>query len=55
MFCRDFKEQAIKIINTPQKTDNEKKAHENQYVCYLCKKEFTTDKKSKYYKNYKKV
>ena len=33
----------MKIINTPQKpmtplTDKEKEAHENQKVCYICKK-----------------
>ena len=47
----------MKIINTPQKpitplTDKEKETHENQYVSYICRKEFSTDKKSKYYKNF---
>ena len=60
MFCKDLKEQAIKIINTPQKTmtpltDKEKESHGNQGVCYICIKEFSTYKKSKYYKNYKRV
>ena len=60
MFCRDLKEQAMKIINIPQKsmallTDKEKETHENRRVCYICKKEFSTYKKSKYYKNYKNV
>ena len=42
-FCKDLKEEAMKIINIPQKpmtplTDKEKETHENQRVCYLCKK-----------------
>ena len=50
MFCKDLKEQAMKIINIPQKsmtplTDKEKETHENQSVCYLCKKNFNTEKK----------
>ena len=57
MFCKDLKEQAIKIIDTPQKpmtplTDKVKETHENQKVCYICRKKFTTYKKSKYYKNF---
>ena len=41
MFCKDLKEQAMKIINTPQKamtplTDKEKETHGNQYACYMC-------------------
>ena len=48
IFCRDLKEQAMKIINISQKTmtlltDKEKETHENQYVCYLCKNKFSTD------------
>ena len=50
MFCRDLKEQAMEIIKTPQKpmtllSDKEKETHENQYACYMCKKEFSTNKK----------
>ena len=50
MFCRDLKEQAMKIINYEKKkiiplTDKEKETHENQKVCYICEKEFSTDKK----------
>ena len=50
MFFKDLKEQIMKIINTPQKimtplNNKEKKTHENQYICYMCKKEFITDKK----------
>ena len=55
MFCKDLKEQAMKIINIPQKpmtplTDKEKETHEIQGVCFICKKEFSTYKKSKCYK-----
>ena len=50
----------MKIINIPQKTmtpltDNKKEKHENENSCYLCNKSFNSNKKSKYYKNYKKV
>ena len=43
MFCKDLKEQAMKIINYEKKkiiplTDKEKETHENQNVCYICKK-----------------
>ena len=59
MFCRDLKEQAMKIINYEKKkiiplTDKEKETHENKKVCYICEKEFSKYKKSKYYKNFKK-
>ena len=60
MFCKHLKEQAMKIMNYEQKkmkplTDKGKEIHENQRVCYICKKELSTYKKSKYYKNYKKI
>ena len=50
MFCKDLKKQAMKIINYEKKkiiplTDKEKETHENQKVCYIRKKEFSTDKK----------
>ena len=50
MFCKDLKDQAMKIINYEKKkiiplTDKEKETHENQNVCYICEKEFSTDKK----------
>ena len=40
----------MKIINYEKKkiislTDKEKETHENKKVCYICKKEFSTDKK----------
>ena len=57
MFCKDLKEQAMKIINYEKKkiiplTDKEKETHENKKVCYICEKEFSKYKKSKYYKNF---
>ena len=50
MFCKDLKEQAMKKINYEKKkiiplTEKEKETQENQKVCYICKKEFSTDKK----------
>ena len=40
IFYKDLKEQAMKLINVPQKpmtplTDKEKEMHENQRVCYI--------------------
>ena len=52
MFCKDLKEQAMKIINYEKKemmplTDEEKETHENQKICYICEKEFCTDEDDK--------
>ena len=52
MFCKDWKDQAMKIINYEMKeiiplTDEEKESYENQEVCYICEEEFCTDKKNK--------
>ena len=50
-FCKDLREHATKIINYEKKdmiplTKKEEKNHNNQKVCYICKKEFdTSDKK----------
>ena len=43
MFCKDLKDQAMKIINYEKKemiplTDKEKETHENQKFCYICEK-----------------
>ena len=59
-FCKDLKDQAMKIINYEKKeiiplTNKEKESYENQKVCYICQNEFCIDKKSKNYNNYKKV
>ena len=45
IFCKDLKEQAMKIINYEKKemiplTDQEKEAQENSKVCYICEKIF---------------
>ena len=58
MFCKDLKDQAMKIINYEKKemiplTDEEKESYENQKVCYICEKEFCTDKENK--KEFKKM
>ena len=50
-FCEDFKDLAIKI-NYKEKemillTDKETKSYEKQKVCYICKKEFSTDENDK--------
>ena len=49
IFSKDLKDQAMKIINHEKKkiiplTDEEKEVHENQKICYICEKEFCTDK-----------
>ena len=49
MFSKDLRNQAIKIINYEKKemiplTDDENKSYEKQKVCYICKKEFCTNK-----------
>ena len=51
-FCKDLREHATKIINYEKKdmiplTKKEEENHNNQKVCYICKKEFdTNDKKN---------
>ena len=52
MFCKDLKEQAMKIINYEKKemiqlNDEEKETHENQKICYICEQEFCTDENNK--------
>ena len=52
MFCKDLKEQAMKIINYEKKemillTDKEKESYENQEICYICEKEFCSDQNDK--------
>ena len=49
MFCKDLRDQAIKIINYEKKkmiplTDEEIEFYEKQKVCHIWKKEFSTDK-----------
>ena len=43
IFCRDLKDQSMKIINYEKKemmalTNEEKETHENQKICYICEK-----------------
>ena len=55
-FCNDLRDHTMKIINYEQKemipiTDKENKPYEKEKVCYVCKKEFSTDDdKKKYHK-----
>ena len=55
-FCLDLREHATKIINYEKKemislTKKEKKKHNKQKVCYICKKGFSTDDSNKKYHN----
>ena len=50
--CKDLKEHVIKIINYEKKemiplVYEENKSYKKQKVCYICKKEFNTDKNDK--------
>ena len=49
IFCEDLRDQAMKIINYEKKkeiilSNEEKEFYEKQKNCYICKKEFCTDK-----------
>ena len=49
MFCKDLKNQAMKIINHEKKemmplTDKETESYEKQKACYLREEEFSADK-----------
>ena len=51
-FCKDLREHAMKIIDYEEKemiplTDKENVSYEKQKVCYICKKEFSTDENDK--------
>ena len=48
-FCKDLRNHAMKIINYEEKemkplSDKENKSYEEQKVCYICEKEYSTDK-----------
>ena len=52
IFCKDLKDEVKKIINYGKKemiplTDEEKESYENQKICHVCEKEFSTDNKDK--------
>ena len=47
-FCKDLKDHIMRIFNYKKKemtpiTDEENKSYGKQKVCYICKKEFSTD------------
>ena len=51
-FCKDLREHPTSIINYEKKemillTDEENKSYKKKKVCYICKKEFSTDKSNK--------
>ena len=60
-FCKVLREYAMRIFNYEKKemiplTDEVSKSYEKQKVCYICKKEFNTDKNGKnVFKLYHKV
>ena len=60
-FCEDLTDYAMRMINYEEKemiplTDKENKSYEKQKVCYICKKEFSTDENYKNaFKLYQKV
>ena len=50
IFCKDLKDQAMKVINCEKKemiplTDEEQESYENHKICHICKKEFNNDNK----------
>ena len=53
-FCKDLREHATRIINYEKKemiplTDEESTSYKKQKVCYIFKKEFSTDDDNKRY------
>ena len=53
IFCRDLRDQAMKTINYEKKemipltNEEEEGSYENQDICYICEKEFCTNKNNK--------
>ena len=52
-FCKDLREHATKIINYEKEkmiplTKEEKTYHNEQEICYICKKQFDTNDKKNY-------
>ena len=52
IFCKDWRDQAMEIINHEKKemislTNEEKEIHETQKICYICEKIFCTNKNNK--------
>ena len=57
IFCKDLRDQAMKIINYQKKkeiilTNEGKQSYEKQKICYICEKEFSTIKIMKKNLNY---
>ena len=53
-FCKNLQKHSTRIINYEKKemiplTDKENKFYEKQKVCYICKKEFSSDDNNKKY------
>ena len=51
-FCQDLRDQAMKTTNYEEKemiplTDKDTMSYEKQKVCYMCKKEFSTNENDK--------
>ena len=61
IFCKDLRDQAMKIIHYKKKemiplTDGETEFYEKQKACYICEKEFSIDKNDENtFKKYHKV
>ena len=54
MFCEDLRNQTMRIINYEKKEmilliDEKTEFYEKQKLCYICKKDFSTDKNDKKY------
>ena len=59
-FCNDLKDQVMKLIDYEKKeiiplTNEEKESYKKQKICYICKKEFSTDKNNEKFKLKQKV
>ena len=57
IFCKDLKDQEMKIINCEKKEmiplfNEEKESYENQETCHICNKEFNNDNKVRDHCNY---
>ena len=55
-FCKNIRDHTMKIINYEEKemiplTDKENRSYEMQKICYIYKKEFSTDNDKKYHKS----
>ena len=60
--CKELRETDEKLFNAKKKkktmtplTPDQEKKHNDSYKCYICQSKFNDNKKSVYYKNFKKV